>query len=90
MENLPRRFILTSSQNFSLMDLSETLAGRVGIPKLSGLSLREIKGESIAEPFVPSPGYLKIQRKSVLSNDLWEIIHKGSYPALYENPRMDW
>jgi len=79
-------FWLTGSQTFHTMkNVSESLAGRVGILKLLGLSNSEIHGVSSA-PFIPNPDSM-MQRISVVRKmDLlqtFERIHKGSMPALY-------
>ena len=48
-------FFLSGSQQFSLMKgVSESLAGRVGIVDLLGLSLREMENSSFCEPFCPT------------------------------------
>ncbi len=40
------QFYLTGSQQFNMMkNVSESLAGRIGIINLLGLSLREIEGD---------------------------------------------
>lgn len=50
---------LTGSQTYSLMqNVSESLAGRIGILELQGLSLREKRGIQFYEPFVPDEGYV--------------------------------
>lgn len=79
-------FILSGSQRLELMkDMSESLAGRVSIVELSGLSLREIKGISFNHHFVPTEEYLQEREKYIKPySDIWEIIHKGSYPELYD------
>lgn len=84
------QIILTGSQTFHLMEqITETLAGRIGILEFQGLSLREINQDSFDMPFVPSNHFLSSVRKPV-SDDLWTIIHKGSMPELYKKPEMDW
>lgn len=85
------RFILSGSQKLELMrGMSESLAGRVSITELSGLSLREIHEVKFNRHFVPTAEYLKEREKEIKSYDnLWEIIHKGSYPELYDVER-DW
>ena len=77
---------LTGSQMFHMMkNVSESLAGRVGIVRLLGLSNSEING-------VPSVPFSTDQRKlferadSMPKLGLGEIygrIHRGSMPALY-------
>ena len=84
-------FILSGSQKLELMKgMSESLAGRVSITELSGLSLREIHGVEFNQHFVPTDNYINEREKEIkLYNNLWEIIHKGSYPELYDIDR-DW
>lgn len=84
-------FILSGSQKLELMKgMSESLAGRVSITELTGLSLREIHGVKFNRHFVPTEGYLREreQERKPYGN-LWEIIHRGSYPELYDVER-DW
>lgn len=85
------QFILSGSQKLELMKgASESLAGRVAIYELSGLSLREIYKIKFNKHFVPTEAYIKEREKELKDyDDLWEIIHKGSYPELYDIDR-DW
>lgn len=85
------RFILSGSQKLELMKgMSESLAGRVSITELSGLSLREIHEVKFNRHFVPTDEYLKEREKEMKPYDnLWEMIHKGSFPELYDVER-DW
>lgn len=84
-------FLLSGSQKLDLMKgMSESLAGRVSITELSGLSLREIHGVAFNRHFIPSEEYLAKREKDLRSyQNLWETIHKGSYPELYDIDR-DW
>ena len=84
-------FILSGSQKLTLMKgVSESLAGRVSVCELNGLSLREIHHVSFNRHFIPTDEYIKAREKQLVSYDqIWEIIHKGSYPELYDIPR-DW
>ena len=53
-------FILSGSQKLELMKgMSESLAGRVSVTELSGLSLREIHKVKFNKHFVPTEEYLK-------------------------------
>lgn len=78
---------LTGSQQFHLMKgVSESLAGRVGIVNLLGLSLKEQqKQPKIAEPFLPISSQLK-SRAAVsppLSlRNIYKIIWHGAFPAM--------
>lgn len=84
-------FCLSGSQPLELMEgVSESLSGRIGIIELSGLSMREIKGDSFNRPFVPTMEYVQERSKSVKPFDnIWEVIHRGGYPEL-QNPEVDW
>lgn len=79
-------FWLTGSQTFHMMKgVSESLAGRVGILPMQGLSLSELN-EVINEPYTTDIkrllNRLGIAKKMNL-NDIYTLIHKGSMPALY-------
>jgi len=83
----PGLFWLTGSQQFHLMKgVSESLAGRVGIMQLLGLSRRECAGRSQESvPFIPTPEDIKqrIQSGGSLSlKELYKIIWRGSFPAI--------
>ncbi|MBQ6163798.1 MAG: ATP-binding protein [Clostridia bacterium] len=86
-------FYFTGSQKLHLMEsVSESLAGRVSVMELDGLSLREIFEVDFYRHFVPTEEYLSQREQSLkhYGGDLWEIIHRGSYPELYANPARDW
>jgi len=85
------QFILSGSQKLELMKgVSESLAGRVALYELCGLSLREINHISFNKHFVPTDDYINEREKELKPyNDIWDIIHKGSYPELYDIER-DW
>jgi len=63
VDNEPEKhgqFFLTGSQSFNLMkDVTESLAGRAGIIKLTGLSLREILNLEYYSPFKPTQNHYK-------------------------------
>ncbi len=84
-------FLLSGSQAFELMqNVSETLAGRIAILKLQGLSLREILNVEFYLPFIPSRDYLASREKMLKSpENIWQIIHKGDMPRLYQQ-ETDW
>ena len=86
-------FYLTGSQKLQLMEgVSESLAGRVSIVELEGLSLREIYNVPFTKHFVPTQEYIKERESKVKSyrKNLWETIHRGSYPELYANQGREW
>lgn len=84
---------LTGSQAFHLMkDASESLAGRVGIVDLLGLSDAEIYGYD-SVPYTTDPERLMkridvAQERSL--NDIYQRIFRGSMPELYADTNMDW
>ncbi len=86
-------FWLTGSQAFHLMNgVSESLAGRVGIVNLLGLSSAEIGG-CASEPFTTAPERLTARLKTVKPRTLEETyrrIFRGSMPRLYAQPQTDW
>ena len=86
-------FWITGSQVFRLMkNVSESLAGRVGIVHLLGLSNAELYGYA-SEPFTTNPQQL-LKRLDIAKaqslNEIYARIFKGSMPALYANEAMDW
>lgn len=86
----PGAYWLTGSQQFHLMrGVSESLAGRVGVLHLLGLSRRERVGAGEdADPFLPGIGVVA-GAKPVQVNDLYALIWRGSYPAMALNAEMD-
>jgi predicted AAA+ superfamily ATPase len=90
----PGLFWLTGSQQFQVMKgVSESLAGRVGIVSLLGLSRRELHGNgNRAEPFLPVPAVVsrRLQAGGPLSlKPLYRIIWRGSYPAIAIDESVD-
>ncbi len=84
---------LTGSQMFHLMkNAGESLAGRVGIVHLLGLSQAELAGRK-NQPFLPTMELLAARRKESSGGshmDAFTAIHRGSQPALYaEGKRPD-
>lgn len=83
-------FLLSGSQAFELMkNVQETLAGRIAILKLNGLSLREINQDKFSLPFIPDLDYLNQRNPIINHQNIWQIIHQGSMPRLYEQ-KTDW
>jgi predicted AAA+ superfamily ATPase len=80
-------FWLTGSQQFHLMkDITESLAGRVAILNLQGLSQRE-KQHLTTDPFNTD---IKSPCGSKSMDQIYEMILRGSFPALFANPGMSW
>ncbi len=82
-------FWLTGSQKFHLMrGITESLAGRVAIVDLLGLSQAELDGRALsARPFVPTPEWIAQARQTTRPSGLmgaFERIWLGSFPRLIE------
>ncbi len=80
-------FWLTGSQKFTLMqNVQESLAGRVAVLDVLGLSVAEIEGHPETEPFLPTDTWLQTARnRQVEDTDvskLYERIWNGSFPRL--------
>ncbi len=88
------QFYMTGSQQFELMaQVTESLAGRLGLLTLLGLSLRERVGVTMSLPFVPTPDYFEARRTDRVHlsyDDVWQIIHRGSLPELALNDDSVW
>ena len=83
------QYWLTGSQQFHMMkNVSESLAGRVGIIDLMGLSLAEIAGRKNSAPFDTETEF-NSNRKTYSTEDIFKIIYNGSYPALNNNDEID-
>jgi len=88
----PGQFWLTGSQQFHVMkNVSESLAGRVGILQLFGLSLQECLGQGKQQkPFLPSEELFQSYTNSKLTlQNLYTAIWRGSFPALALDMGMD-
>ena len=87
------QYWLTGSQQFHMMkNVTESLAGRVAIIDLKGLSLKELDDlEQV--PFVPTADNIESMRKSSKYHnltDIYERIWRGSYPEVNTNTDTDW
>lgn len=93
-QNKPGLFWLTGSQQFHLMkNVSESLAGRVGILHLQGLSQDEKNNKAKAAPFLPTQDYIKrkaVNKPKTSLEFIYERIWKGSYPKLYPADDKYW
>lgn len=90
----PGQFWLTGSQQFHLMrNVSESLAGRVGIVELLGLSRRECRGQgTVSTPFLPLPDEIHKRLKAAESlplKQLYKLIWRGSFPAIALSDTME-
>lgn len=81
------QFYLTGSQSMNLMkNVSDSLAGRAGIIKLLGLSVRELDENPYRQPFLPTIECMAEAEKGTSFDyaKLISRIHKGFFPELYE------
>lgn len=90
------QFYLTGSQSMKLMKgISESLAGRAGVIKMLGFSMRELDHVSCHSPFVPTLGHFRemIDAGGAFAYDkIIKRIHMGFFPELHETPAdlVDW
>ncbi len=88
------QFFLCGSQQFKMMKgVRESLAGRIGLVTLLGLSLRESQGISFDDPFLPTEEYFsqrKLHATDISYDEIWNTIHRGSMPELQNNPDFNW
>jgi len=90
------QFYLTGSQSLKLMkNVSDSLAGRAGIIKMLGLSMRELDGIAYRQPFLPTIEHVNEREKESGNFDYSKIvsfIHKGFFPELHETESdlFDW
>ena len=85
------RVILTGSQSYSLLaKAADSLAGRVCIIDMAGLSMREKFQINYREAFLPEQKYIDSRSKKLKSYDnLWNHIQRGSMPELYDE-NIEW
>ncbi|MDR3164834.1 MAG: ATP-binding protein [Synergistaceae bacterium] len=84
-------FWLTGSQKYHLMkNVTESLAGRVAVVDMLGLSSREISGNAEnSRPFLPTPEWIEYARTCAVSSrvgDVYERIWLGSFPGFLSDP----
>ena len=93
-EHKKGQFFMCGSQQFKMMkNVSESLAGRIGLITLLGFSLREMHDVDFDLPFLPTDSYFFERKKHLASisyDEVWKAIHRGSMPELCENPDYDW
>ncbi|MGE0175373.1 MAG: ATP-binding protein [Oligoflexales bacterium] len=92
-EKKPGMFWLTGSQQFEMMkNVTESLAGRVAILNLQGISLAEEQGRPNDPPFLPTPDLLKPRKKAKPLGlmDAYHIIWRGSYPDVVTQDGKNW
>lgn len=84
-------FVLTGSQSYQLMqNVTQSMAGRLSIIKMSPLSMSEInKVEEL--PFVVEAlkNHERISNYNISLDDLYNKIIRGFYPELYKTPDLN-
>ena len=90
----PNQFWLTGSQPFHLMQgASESLAGRVAVIQLLGLSRRELLGQADGPPpFLPTPQEITARSQSggtLYLHELFRLIWRGGFPAIALDEALD-
>ena len=86
-DNSRGQYWLSGSQTFELMkNVSESLAGRVGIIKMNSLTYKEINNN--VNNIVFDPENL-CESDNINVNDLFEIIYNGGMPELCSIKNMD-
>lgn len=90
----PGLFWLTGSQQFEMMqNINESLAGRVAILNLGGISLAEEQGRSNSSAFLPTLELLKERQQTAQTLNLPQLYHKiwrGSYPEMLVHEGHHW
>lgn len=82
-------FWLSGSQPFILWkSVSESLAGRVAILNLLGLSNQEIQRADINSFSTNKKQSNILESKSI--TEVYELIWRGSFPELHANPELEW
>jgi len=83
-------FILTGSQAYELMNgVTESMAGRVSIIKMSTLSASEIFGqEELKFEINPIKNNKRISNYKINLDELYKLIVRGMYPELYDKPEI--
>ena len=83
-------FILTGSQAYELMNgVTESMAGRVSIIKMSTLSASEIFGqEELKFEINPTKNNKRISNYKINLDELYKLIVRGMYPELYDKPEI--
>ncbi len=82
-------YLLTGSQSFHLMKgVTQSLAGRVNVLKMSPLSYQEVKGYEFKALSYDINDYFNVSNKENVKN-IFNYIVKGFYPELYKNENLN-
>lgn len=85
------QFLMTGSQQFQMMKRAhESLAGRIGILRLQGLSKAETEGRPGVPPFLPSLDAARWTRMPPPTlRETFGAVVRGGYPECFSVPRMN-
>lgn len=85
------QFLMTGSQQFQMMRRArESLAGRIGILRLQGLSKAETEGRPTACPFLPSLDAARWSSPTPGSlRETFEAVVLGGYPECFSVPSLN-
>lgn len=88
-EDSYENYYLTGSQQMKLMSkVQESMAGRISILELQGLSLRELNGIEFNKHFVPTQQYITEREKELKPYaEIWKTVHQGMYPEIHVTER---
>ena len=93
-DKLPGQFWLTGSQQFAMMkNISDSLAGRVAIIDMLGISQAEERGRPHTPYFISTKAVLKERQalaKPISMKDLYHIIWRGTFPDVVVNQGIAW
>lgn len=84
-------YILTGSQTYELMKgVTQSMAGRVSIIRMSPLSAREINNsEDLKFSFDINEIFERTKNYKIEVEDLYKLIVRGMYPELYNSQDLD-
>ena len=84
-------FFMSGSQQFKMMkNVTESLAGRVGLLNISSLSMREINNEVFYDTLSISEKYFTKREKTITNfseKKIWDMIFRGGMPELISMPQ---
>ena len=88
------QFWLTGSQQFAMMkNISDSLAGRVAIIDMQGISIAEEENRSKTKAFIPTEEFL-IERQKIVKpiyiNEIYNKIWRGSFPDVVVAGGENW
>lgn len=88
------QFFMCGSQQFKMMKgVSESLAGRIGLCTLLGVSLREAHAVECSLPFIPTEEYFSARKQNLVDityDEVWNTVQRGLMPELFINPNYSW